>query len=425
MIATARHPNLHLAPALDGLRVLYVLNSAAGGATQGIYEHVRSGQTGGIVPFAVIPPSKTIPDRLAKVFAGVRSVPLPWWDRDVDAGILREAAVTCGRLRRGETLAASRLRLRQLCREWSIDAIHSGTAVTLTGALVARELDIPHIWHVKECIGQTGRVQFPLKDEPLVRLFEELSHRVVVMSNFIGRPFHEHGCTNIDVIPDGVDFKIFQPNGSRRMREALNVREGVILAGMVASLSSNWKRHDVFIDVAAELSRRRRDIHFLLVGPQPSSKRWPHDRPSKYYRRVRSTAESRIPADRLHFQDFTDDAADLMRSLDVLVHTCDVEPFGRIAIESMACGVPVVGPSTGGIAETVVSGSTGRLVDPHSPGEYADAIEQIASDKRYRRELSENALLHVRDHFSIERYAARIGAVYRSVCVRPTDPETP
>ncbi|MDA1014576.1 MAG: glycosyltransferase family 4 protein [Planctomycetota bacterium] len=412
MISTSR--NLLHGTALDGLRVLYVLNSAGGGATQGIYEHVRSGHTNGIVPFAVIPPSRANHDRLTHVFAGVRSLPLPWWDRDIDAGFLRKAAVTYGRLRRKETLSVSRRKLRELCREWGIDAIHSGTAVTLSGALVAHELGIPHIWHVKECIGRTGRVQFPLTDGPLVSLFEGLSHRVVVMSKFIGRPFFQHGCNNVEVIPDGVDGEIFQPTGSRHMRDALQIGDGVTLAGMVASLTSNWKRHDVFIEVAAEVCRRRRDVHFLLVGPQPKGKRWPHDRPSHYYARIRALAESRIPADRLHFQDFTDDAADLMRSLDVLVHTCDVEPFGRIAIESMACGIPVVGPSTGGIAETVVSGSTGLLVDPHSPAEYASAIERIADDDTYRRQLADQAVRHVRDHFTIEQYASRIEAVYRS-----------
>ena len=54
----------------------------------------------------------------------------------------------------------------------------------------------------------------------------------------------------------------------------------------------------------------------------------------------------------------------LLHNLDVLVHTTDREPFGRVFIEAMAARKPIVAFNSGGAAEIVVDGETGFLVPP-------------------------------------------------------------
>ena len=66
------------------------------------------------------------------------------------------------------------------------------------------------------------------------------------------------------------------------------------------------------------------------------------------------------------------------------MHPCDIEPFGRIAIEAMAAGTPVVGPNVGGISETVVDGETGILVAPGALDAFANATEQLIRDPSLR-----------------------------------------
>lgn len=410
MIATAADSSI----SGEGLRVLYVLNSAGGGATQGIYEYVRSGYLQGIVPFAVIPRTRTVPDRLSQVFESVESVPMPWWSLD-DGGQLRHVAKRAGQFKRGETQAASVREIIRLCFEWKIDIIHTGTAVTLTGAIAAAELSLPHVWHIKERIGSKNRVQFPLSDAKLIDKFNRLSSRIIAMSDYIAEPFHEFGCENIDIVADGVDRSIFHPNGTRDLRRSLGLDDDVVLCGMVASLASDWKRHEIFIQSMSDVCRRGANAHVLLIGAMPRNNRWPNDLTAKYYQRVRSMAEELIPADRLHICGFVDDAADLMRSLDVLVHTCDEEPFGRIAIESMACGVAVVGPVTGGIAETVAHEETGLLVQPEDTAAYADAIERLVDDSDLRATLGMQGVERVRERFTIQHYSDRMNAIYRSI----------
>jgi alpha-1,6-mannosyltransferase len=73
--------------------------------------------------------------------------------------------------------------------------------------------------------------------------------------------------------------------------------------------------------------------------------------------------------------------ARLLASCDVLVHPGDVETFGLIVLEAMACGLPVVATNKGGVAE-LVDTETGILAEPNDVSSLAGAIEAI-----YQRDL--------------------------------------
>jgi glycosyltransferase involved in cell wall biosynthesis len=67
----------------------------------------------------------------------------------------------------------------------------------------------------------------------------------------------------------------------------------------------------------------------------------------------------------------------LLRSADTVCCTPWYEPFGLVAVEAMACGVPIVATRVGGLAETVRDGVTGCLVPPRDPTAIADALRRI------------------------------------------------
>ena len=400
------------------LRVLYVLNAAGGGASLGIYEMVRSQTREAVVPFAVMPPgSEEQMARVRPLFEAIRTVPMPWWNRNVEAGWLRRGAYALGRRRHGITQQRNQHDIEAVIKTWDIDLVHTGTALTLGGALAAKACRVPHIWHIKEEIGQHGRVRFPHPDAKLVAFMENLSERIVVMSEFIGRIFRKHqGSDKLAVVPDGVDLALYQACSSRNLRRQFGLAPDQYLVGMVASLTSAWKRHDVYVKMVGLLADRLPRAQFIAIGPRPSpTKRWPHDVPRRRYEALEALARQHVPKGRLTLLDFVPDPPDNMRSLDVLVHTCDVEPFGRIAIEAMAAKTPVVGPQTGGIAETIVDGETGVLVLPNDPAAFAEATELLLRDETLRKRLGEAGRQRVREHYTIERHTQHMHALYRGV----------
>lgn len=398
-------------------RVLYVLNAVGGGASLGIYEMVRSQPRGAFVPYAVMPPgSEEKVARLRPLFEDLRAIPMPWWNRNREAGWLRRAAFALGRKRRGRTQGRTQRAIEGLIKAWDIDLVHTGTALTLGGALAAKACQVPHLWHIKEEIGRRGRVQFPYPDAKLVDFMGGLSDRIVVMSEFIGRIFREHQCGKLAVVPDGVDLTPYRAGASRNLRRQLGLGPDHYLVGMVASLTSSWKRHDVYVKMAGLLARRLPQAHFIAIGPRPSSRqRWPHDLPWRHYEEMVALAREHVPEGRLTFLDFAPDPPDIMRSLDVLVHPCDVEPFGRIAIEAMAAQTPVVGPRAGGLAETVVDGETGWLVAPDDPAAFTEAAHRLLCDEALRLRMGEAGRQRVLERYTIEQHVERMHTLYHEV----------
>jgi glycosyltransferase involved in cell wall biosynthesis len=74
----------------------------------------------------------------------------------------------------------------------------------------------------------------------------------------------------------------------------------------------------------------------------------------------------------------------LMRSADVVACCPWYEPFGMVAVEAMACGVPVVASRVGGLAETVLDGVTGIHVPARSPHRIASALAKLLADADLR-----------------------------------------
>jgi glycosyltransferase involved in cell wall biosynthesis len=110
----------------------------------------------------------------------------------------------------------------------------------------------------------------------------------------------------------------------------------------------------------------------------------------------------------------------LLRSADIVACCPWYEPFGLVAIEAMACGVPVVASGVGGLAESVLDGVTGIHVPPRSPSDIAAAIRSLVDDDQRRRAMGAAGARRAL-RFGWDRIAAETLAVLES-CRRPAPP---
>ena len=101
--------------------------------------------------------------------------------------------------------------------------------------------------------------------------------------------------------------------------------------------------------------------------------------------------------------------------MDCLVHAADREPFGRVVIEAMAWGIPVIAVETGGPAELVANGRTGVLVPPGDVRRLAQAMVDMAENVDAARQMGANARSMALRKYNIADTVAGVDALYAKV----------
>jgi len=105
------------------------------------------------------------------------------------------------------------------------------------------------------------------------------------------------------------------------------------------------------------------------------------------------------------------------RAADVVLVPSRSESFGLVALEAMACGVPVVASAVGGLLSLIDDYSTGRLIDGRDPVDYAKAVAEILDDPLLRESMGSAAAEKSR-RYTWGFAAARLRRLYSDLTVR-------
>jgi len=109
------------------------------------------------------------------------------------------------------------------------------------------------------------------------------------------------------------------------------------------------------------------------------------------------------------------DVPDLLAAADVFAMPSRAEGLGIAALEAMAAGLPVVASRAGGLAEVVLDGETGHLVEVGDAAALARALDALCADPERARRLGEAGRARVARHFTAERMVERYEELYREV----------
>lgn len=106
--------------------------------------------------------------------------------------------------------------------------------------------------------------------------------------------------------------------------------------------------------------------------------------------------------------------AEYVRAAVVVVPSVWPEPFGKVGIEAMSVGRPVVGSDVGGISEWLTDGVTGLLVPPADPSACARALHTLFKNPKLAERMASAACAYAYA-FSIKRHAEQMSALYETV----------
>ncbi len=334
----------------------------------------------------------------------------------------------------GETKQGLRRHIPQFIQSLSAFQRRGGTAYDLVhshywlscaaGVELSRMWDVPHVatFHTLARAKMEAR---PAEREPQARVDAEAAvtrsaHSIVVsterergdLARLYGLPPGK-----VRVVPAGVDLEMFRPMDREESRRRLGLpQERIILA--VAQRIEPLKGLDVIIEALAIMDGRE-NTRFVIVGGDESS--------ASEIARLQSLAQRLGVGDRVTFTGAVrqDELPAYYSAANVCVLPSYYESFGLAALESLACGAPVVSASVGGPMSFIAEGENGFLVPDRSPRSYADAIESVIGDGRPNPAMAQAArrtaagmgwdsvvdkLLAHYDSIIAERWASAAGA---------------
>jgi len=382
---------------------VYVVETARRLAAAGVAIEVFTRATSSDLPPCVeLAPGVTVRHVTAGPFEGLRKEDLPSQLCAVTAGVLRAEAAR---------------------PEGWFDLVHSHYWLSgQVGWLAAERWNVPlvHTMHTMAKVKNRDLAEGDVP-EPAMRVIGEeqvVAAADLLIANTEDEADELTGLYDADraqvrVVHPGVDLDVFTAGrGRRAARDALGLRQDAVVLLFVGRIQP-LKAPDVLVRAAARLvaddpALRDRLTVVVCGGPSGSGL----DQPTAL---VDLAGELGI-ADLVHFVPpvARRELADWYRAADVTVVPSHSESFGLVALESQACGTPVVAAAVGGLRTAVAHDRSGLLVDGHDPRRFADAIGRIVRSPDLARHLSTGALGHAAT-FGWSATAAGLLAGYEAV----------
>jgi glycosyltransferase involved in cell wall biosynthesis len=292
--------------------------------------------------------------------------------------------------------------LRRLARSQRIGLVHAHCDYsTIPLERMARSAGIPFVQHVHDMDrGWTTRKKLPVLGR---------ADAVVAISESVGAWLRDRSVPEdrVRILYNGIHLAPFQDRSGRdAMRASLGLTPGDIALGVFARLEPSRKGQDDIVRAIA-LAGASRPVQLFLVGGD--------DRPDREHELgIRGLIAELGVADRVHLLGYRQDVPQLMAAMDLLGAPFHREGFGRVVIEGMAAGLPVVGFHSGALPELVREGVEGFLVEDGNTFALCAAMIHLAGNATLRASLGREGRSRALG-FSHTRHLTEVQSLYDGV----------
>lgn len=306
--------------------------------------------------------------------------------------------------------------VRARVKEAEPDLIHANSiraGLVISAATIG--LRIPIIWHVHDFLPAHPLSTF-------IRLFVLLRPpaQIIVVAHAARERFRGDllrwffDRAPIAVIHNAVDSQKLRRPVSKGLglRKELRVRSADKLIGIVGNLSPGKGQLEL-INAFAEVLQSVTNAALLIVGAAL------FNRDDGYQQRLLTQTRALGIADRVRFLGQRNDVPEIMRSLDLLVLNSQSEAFPLVALEGLACGVPILSTTVGGVPELITHGENGWLIPAGNQNKLTQAIVSLIEQPDLRARLAKNGQQHVAQKFTVDKFITRLEALWIGVAVQP------
>lgn len=271
------------------------------------------------------------------------------------------------------------------------DLVVTSTAAILSGALLARRLQIPHVWSVREWLDPEVAAC-----RRFARWMETHSHTICVPSSPCADIFH-----NAQVVPDGSEISTIESSaqnaGRAEILARLELPENLPLVAQIGSVVP-WKGAQITAQAFVQLAHSAPEPFFSLVFFGGGDEN---------HRAHLETILADAPANwrsAVRFSSFPADDWSYVAAANLVVHPSILpDPLPNAVREAMILGKPVIASQEGGPIEMIRDGQTGILVAPRDANALADAMKKLLDAPAERARIGKAAREFAREFYDIER----------------------
>ncbi len=272
------------------------------------------------------------------------------------------------------------------------DIVYTNTGTVDYGAIIAEQIGVPHIWHVREF----GKEDFGFQDLCSTEYYKKIygnAALIIAISNAIKQKYSSYADErNIRVIYNGFNVQnLYAPLREHKLAEKVSI----LMCGQVCAA----KGQDQAIAACKKLIGKGYPIELNLAGNI-----------DRDY--LKSTAPGYENYKWLILHGQVKNMYELRNSVDIELVCSRSEAFGRVTIEAMLHGIPVIGADTGGTVEMIENGETGLLYELGNTDKLAEAIESLITDGEKYKYIANKAQNSAKG-FTIEKTAE---SVYDAFC---------
>lgn len=282
------------------------------------------------------------------------------------------------------------------------DVIITNTITTGAGAAVARQIGVPHVWYIHELGFAHHGIAFDYGPFFSYRFISCLSSAVIVPTLTVLEEYRRH--LPLDKLHRVRCAAVNEAPGTNVSPERESI--GLIVVGQLTT----GKRQEDAIRALAVLRSRGINASLTLVGGDPVGH-------GECLRRLVRDLGLETSVD---MPGFTSTPRDYLARADVLLSCSSDEAFGRVVIEAMKAGTPVVGAASGATGEQIQDGWNGLLYRCGDAEDLADKIALLDADRELLAEMGRNGQAWATETFTIDNYARDLLDVLNAVVDRNT-----
>ncbi len=293
--------------------------------------------------------------------------------------------------------------LLKLNKQKKFDIIYTNTSTVPIGALVSLFTKIPHVWHIREFLEEDYSLKFDFGFKLSSYFINKSSKRIIFNSKAVLQKYSK------TISPDKLSI-IY--NGPLKEEAYLPDFKGRELARkskysicMIGNISKSKGQILGVATLKTLIEKEGLDVYLHIVGSGSPQE----------VERVSSLAHQLGIEERVFFEGYCEDVKPFLSEADVCWVCSTAEAFGRVVVESMSVGTPVVASASGGVPEIIDDRRTGLLFPDGDADVLAEKTVSLLCDSELYRSISREGYREVFMRFSRDRYVAEISSVLTSV----------